>query len=95
MNFSELKFYLKLIEYFFRSNLKKLYIIFSTFLFSPKLFFLEVRRRLFGKSYKFKGFNIVSSKEFGFLYHFYVLKKNRRYKIQKYNKGYILSDKKI
>ena len=94
MNFSDLDVYLKLIEYFFRNNLKKLYIIFSTFLFSPRLFFLEARRRIFGKNYKFKGFNVISWKEFNFLYQFFVLKKNKRYEIQKYNNEYILHDKK-
>jgi len=93
MNLSELEFYLKIIEYFFKSNLNKLYIIFSTFLFSPKLFFLEVRRRLFGKNYKFI-FNIDSNAAFYFLYYFYVVK-NKRYEIRKYKSGYILIDKKL
>ncbi len=44
MNLSEFEFYLKLIEYFFKNNLNKLYIIFQLFLFSPKLFFLELIR---------------------------------------------------
>ena len=94
MNFSELEFYLKLIECFFQEQFKKLYIIFSTFLFSPKLFFLEARRRIFGKSYEFKGFNINSNAAFIFLYYFYVVK-NRRYEIRKIKNGYILVDKKL
>jgi len=94
MSFSDLEFYLKLIEYFFRSNLNKLFIIFSIFLFSPKLFFLEVRRRLFGKNYEFLGVNISSNAAFDFLYYFYVVK-NTRYEIRKYKNGYFLIDKKL
>ncbi len=60
-------------------NIKKfIKIPILTFILSPKLFFLEVKRRIFGKPYCYNGFKVENASQFGFL--FYLLLRKAKFK---------------